>query len=188
MLTCGELITAFRAFGIIIAVRAVLPIFKTHSPSNQYPLLTTPPKTYALNKTTFSIKHLSRFGSTPPSPLSQCSFTRPELAWSVPSTQRTTLQGSYHQLMQTSLRKSAGRTWRLLRLPSRSRRVFAREVLLCLSFWGGWSLAATEVGCSVGRRLEHQTVLVLSIGDLVSYREVVNRLLMFGRKGRGRAE
>ena len=48
-------------------------------------------------------------------------------------------------------------------------------------------LAATGGGCSGDRRLGHQTVSVLSIEDLVSCLKVVGRLLMFGRKGRGRA-
>lgn len=48
-------------------------------------------------------------------------------------------------------------------------------------------LAATGGDCNGDRRLGHQTVSVLSIGDLVSYPKVVGRPLMLGRKGRGGA-
>jgi len=42
---------------MIIVERAAPPIVETHSPSDQYPQLTTPARTYAPSKITFSIAH-----------------------------------------------------------------------------------------------------------------------------------
>ena len=168
-------------------VRAAPPIVKTHSPSDQYPQLTTPARTYAPSKTTFSTAHSNQPSWIPPSPSSQCSSPLQEGTWSMPGTQRTTPPVSYHQLMRTSLRRLFGMRSKLWRLPGRSARASVRGVSLCLYVWGGWLLAATGGGCSGDRRLGHQTVSVLSIEDLVSYLKVVGRLLMFGRKVRGRA-